>query len=760
MKRSRGPTSYDTGRRSPVAAMFSRNDYLMAALTAVMTLVIYVPMLPPTITGEDSGELIAAAYTLGIPHPPGYPLWCMLGKLFTIILPFNSIAWRVAAMSTALAAAATFLLTLIVIKLTRNRLAAVIAGLALAVSADFWAQSLIAEVYSLNALIILACVFILLVWQERRDNRLLYIFAFVYGLGLCNHQTIHLLGPVFALFILSLQPRPWTHWRSHVAMLAIAFGTWLVIHLYLPIRSLANPPMDWGNPETWDSFWYTVLRKQYELGFVQKPITFAGFIGQLAIFGQMHARQWTPYLMVLPLLGLYPLWKTSRRRFAFICGTFCYIVIGFILVLNFAPDSESCWINSTFFIAAHLFSAILIGAAVAWLAKPRRLPIALAVSAAVILVPLLSHYRNNDKSNYYFTHDYAINLLKTLDTDAIYFPTADHTVFSLMYFQDVEGVRPDVLIGNRYGYEEAVLYKDMPAQIKNQISTPPDDQDGPVIQDWTVAHSNRPVFFGRKRKFENAPEFKMITAGLLFKAVPQDQPPSDLDYWSLYEWHTLDPAHTRGDFTARNIIFDYHYARARCLLERGNIDEGFDELMQADALAGDTKEKLNNLAGTCAEYERYDMAREYYQKTIDMDPDYRVGLRNLAVLHGMLGDYQEGISAMLRVIEIDGDFYGPDSPIVADGLNDMAIMLYLSGKKEQAADAFKKAQTIDFAFYGAVHPAYARDTFNLGLALHAVGDQQEAQAYRQQALEFFQQNFGPNHPHTQAAQKNHFIQSQ
>ena len=64
------------------------------------------------VTGEDSGELIIAAYTLGIPHPPGYPLWSMLGYLFTYV-PFGSIAWRVHLLSKVFAALSLVMLCLV-----------------------------------------------------------------------------------------------------------------------------------------------------------------------------------------------------------------------------------------------------------------------------------------------------------------------------------------------------------------------------------------------------------------------------------------------------------------------------------------------------------------------------------------------------------------------------------------------------------------------------------------------------------------------
>ena len=62
----------------PVNA-FTGSDYALATLGALLALAVYLKTLALTVTGEDSGELIAAAATLGIPHPTGYPLWCLLG---------------------------------------------------------------------------------------------------------------------------------------------------------------------------------------------------------------------------------------------------------------------------------------------------------------------------------------------------------------------------------------------------------------------------------------------------------------------------------------------------------------------------------------------------------------------------------------------------------------------------------------------------------------------------------------------------------
>ena len=97
-------------RTPPVAVLQAegpRQRRLCAALSGAVTFAVYFYTLAPTVVGGDSGELITAAHTLGVVHPPGYPLYTVLTKLFTL-LPFGEIAWRVnllSAVSGALAAA-------------------------------------------------------------------------------------------------------------------------------------------------------------------------------------------------------------------------------------------------------------------------------------------------------------------------------------------------------------------------------------------------------------------------------------------------------------------------------------------------------------------------------------------------------------------------------------------------------------------------------------------------------------------------------
>jgi len=632
-------------------------DYLVAAACWLGAMAVYWQTLPPTVTGEDSGEFITAAYTLGIAHPPGYPLWCMLAKLFTIVLPFSTIAWRVAFMTAFFGALTCSIVCLTVIKLTANRMAGVASALALAVSLYFWKQNVVAETYSLNAFLMVLGMLLLLSWYETRQKRLLYAFAFVYGLGLCNHHTTHFMGPVFALFILSVDRRPWLQWQTYLKMAGIAALVWVSVHLYLPIRAMTNPPSNWGNPSTWEGFWDVVMRQQYVFGFSKDPRTLSRFLGQFWIFATRYTWEFTPWLACLPLFGIYPLWKRNRYALGLVLGTFFYIAIGFIVIINFNLDKESIWVNSKFWIPAYVMAAILIGSAIAWISALRfrnlsLKPVALLLSVAAFVLPLSGNYRANDKSNYYFAYDFATNILKTLEENAIYFPVADHATFPVLYMQAVEGMRPDVTIGNKYGYTEASLYEGMPFELKGRIGKIPSEKDQAMIEDWIVANTDRPVYFTRKRPIAGAPGTQMANAGLLYRAVGPRRPPPNRDYWSEYTWHTLDKADTRGEYTAEVVLSDYNFFLGRHLLETGQVEQGLDALKQALDATGESKETLNNLGSACAEYGQLEPAKEYFRKALDIDPDYTLSLLNFAKVSAQSKEFHAASQALKRIIAL------------------------------------------------------------------------------------------------------------
>lgn len=184
-------------------------DIIIALLLFVLTSLAYIKNLTPSVTAGDSGELTTAVYNMGACHPPGFPLYGIVGKLFTFI-PVGDIGYRVNLFSAISAAGAILFFYLILIKLLGlNRdqgrlslaihLPAIAGSIAFAFTRTLWSQAVIGEVYALNTFLIAFMVYIMLLWYEELVNfrkeekphfaeRLTFLLAFAMGLSLTNHQ--------------------------------------------------------------------------------------------------------------------------------------------------------------------------------------------------------------------------------------------------------------------------------------------------------------------------------------------------------------------------------------------------------------------------------------------------------------------------------------------------------------------------------------------------------------------------------------------
>ena len=224
----------------------ARLDWLLAAAVAAGAFVIYLRTLAPDILPGDAGEFQLAAWRLGLAHPTGYPLYMLLGSLWQHALALFGVNPAAAlnslsALFAALAVAATYLLLLdapVASPLTR-RLVALFTASLLAVSATYWSQALIAEVYTLHALFLLLLLLVLQRAAASNANmrRILFWTALIFGLSLAHHAMTLLAAPAVLIYLFVVD-RTW--WRMPLrAWLAITGALFLplLLYAYIPLRS-------------------------------------------------------------------------------------------------------------------------------------------------------------------------------------------------------------------------------------------------------------------------------------------------------------------------------------------------------------------------------------------------------------------------------------------------------------------------------------------------------------------------------------------
>lgn len=699
-------------------------DRLLAVTVFVLVMILYMLTLAPTIVAGDAGELVTAATEFGVAHPPGYPLWCLLVGTWMRLFSAHADPAGLANVFSAICGALTCAIVYVIGRRAgAGQLASFGGALLLGASRELWAQSVIAEVYSLNAVLFALGILCLVTWDQCRNTRWLILFSFVLGIGLANHHTIGILGPIGLAWVLTRQ------WRvilrpGLVLGSVVAFAVPLSLYLYLPLRALADPYMNWGAPKDVSSVWSHISRAQYKSNYEPASRNLLNFVFQVQAYGRFFVHQFSP-LVGLLLLGIVP-WFIVRRRkavwlYLFIMALVVLVFFGY--TLNTKPERQEMVANQVFFIPVYLIVALLamgpMDEAIRFIrtraAYGKTFWLNRAIIGCVALLPVglaLAHnYPVNDYSRYYFAQDHARNIFVTMEDNAVIFPSGDHNTFPLVYYHQVEKVRPDVTIADKYGYIEARDFPDLSRQLENRreqrdgtiqadasVGDKPDVDVQPadrlprgIVIDWLLRNTDRPLYFTVKTSLPDIPNVTQVQTGILYRVAKRPPPPSHRPdaIWRKYRYRNLDEGFTQPpDYGAMNIVSDYHFFRGCQLLQEGDEAQAVVEMGRACGLAWGIKEVYNNAASALAEAGLLVKASELYREALRLDEQYVNALWNQARTAGYLGNYQEASARFRKLQEITPkDFRVPGE----------LGFLYLRrlGQTKEAIDAFRRSLALN-----------------------------------------------------------------
>ncbi len=349
------------------------------AVLAAATLALYLATMPPTLAfgwrerAASGGELLAAAETLGIPHPPGFPTYTLLLKGFAAIVPVGDFAFRGNLLSALLATAgavAVYWVTLRVCRTLTPRapewfslVPAALAGAVFAAAPVVWSQAVVTGVHALNAALV---GFLLLVtvalalpqpfvssrgkWRQRL---LLAAFGVLFGVGLGNHPI--LLAAAVPLLV----------WIGTAAGWRTAMSPWLVVpflagvsvYAYLPIRASVGPPVNWGGAETVDGFLWMLTAPPYREHVF--GIATDSFADRITDWVRLVFDQLNPLGLFFGLVGAVPLLALARPL---LVSTLAAILV----VTAYAIVYDSVY-SEALIIPALLVFSVWIGVGLFWI---------------------------------------------------------------------------------------------------------------------------------------------------------------------------------------------------------------------------------------------------------------------------------------------------------------------------------------------------------------------------------------------------------
>ncbi len=302
----------------------TRYNRAFALLVFGITLAVYVMTVAPTVPFWDCGEYIGAAHSLGIPHPPGNPLYVLLGRATSILLGFfNDVGYRINLISSISGAFTAMMLYLLIVRVTTlwmgkpdttwkkitTYTGGVVGALFAGFGSTYWFSCVEAEVIMPSMLIVVIGTWLALKWADSKSptrDRYLLLIAYLVFLGIGIHMfTMMTMAPV-GLFILLVDKEKRTDWRLWVVgfllmsvMFAISWFFWIgpiliaftfvmslfeganqrkwrfvfwlsfvallgySVHLFIPIRSALEPIINENHPDDWQALRAFLERKQY-----------------------------------------------------------------------------------------------------------------------------------------------------------------------------------------------------------------------------------------------------------------------------------------------------------------------------------------------------------------------------------------------------------------------------------------------------------------------------------------------------------------
>lgn len=414
-----------------------------------ISFLIYLLTASSEVTFFDSGELITSSFTLGIAHPPGYPVYVMLSHLFNYI-PVGSVAFRVSFFSAICGSLTSFLTYLIVVELTGKRntidaITALLSSLIIGFSYTHWSQSVVAEVYSLSTFLIILCIFLNIKFIKSGDLRFIYTACLFTGIAITAHLTALVLIPVILFSVLYRDKTLLLDSKNFflgIFFLILGFSAFL----YLPMRAWQTNALVWGDPKNLSQFLWMLLRKGYEVEGPERSISL--FLQQMASFNLIRE-----FSIVFVFFGILGFLMCFRNYFYFtVITAIVLLVLNVGVVLYGNPIPENIFLLESFhtpgYVVFSIFASLGVRSVSNVIGKFVRNVhfFFLMICFFLSFYLLYYNYSKNDWSTYHIARDYGKNVLKSCERKSALFTWGDSGAFPLWYLQKVEKYRDDVVL--------------------------------------------------------------------------------------------------------------------------------------------------------------------------------------------------------------------------------------------------------------------------------------------------------------------------
>jgi tetratricopeptide (TPR) repeat protein len=654
---------------------------LYSSLLVLLVTGIYLATLSPVVYLGDSGELTAAAYSLGIPHNSGYPLYAIIGKLFCLI-PLGNMGFRTNLMSTVFSVLTVWMVYTIIFRMTRSVLPSTVGALFLAFTPVFWSQSVAAEVYPLHTFFVALIFQLLLSWDEKREFYILVLMGFITGLSFANHLQTVMLAPAVLFIVLSGDHR--ALFRLKYFLILFAFFIFpLTLYIYLPIRTEMGAAIHWGDPNTLSRFLAHVTAQSHREGYVLNRTMWDFFIRT----GESFQFLLTQFGIVL----VFALWgwiKTTSKRWRIFFVTVLFFDLLYTVFLN----TISLEITQ-FMLTSCMVVSILSGLGIYHTLKKLEYTQSIgsgvrrAIQTTLVgapLIPLIFHYGLCDQSRNYMAYEHAVNILRTVEDGSILILDGDNNVFPVAYGRIAERMREDVTLYDRHN----IIFK-MPYLGKKRSYLYGKWEEVRTVLEKEIIHKkiSKGIYYAVFNPFVfTVPlPYARRHQGILVKVVEAENKLPDKPHTNPWKYYFEDSFYEdfNRDYMGRQVAAFYFFSKAQYFFSLGQRELGLKYIRMASQTGYNDELIHSELAVYLIANRYFKEARQELLKAEEYSRDTGSVYNDWGYYYYEIGELGEALTYFRKAVETDPTRFSYHS--------NYGAALFKAGKRSAAVSAFRRS---------------------------------------------------------------------
>jgi tetratricopeptide (TPR) repeat protein len=396
---------------------------------------LYIYSLPPHLAPyRDSGEMACVTSTLGVAHPPGYPLYTLAGHIFSHF-PLGSKTFRINLFS-ALMGALCLVLVFNFLQKSFSISSALIAVMFLGLSFPFWELSLVSEMYSMGAFLMVLILLSALLYKKTE------LTFFLWGLTLGVRMDLLLLFPLLVYIF-------WKEWNwKLIRNCSLCFLLGTSIFIYLLIRSKQDPLLDWANPDNLLAVLFSAMRKNYSGTLDLLSLSYKkgeNFTANLLLYGKHLVSSFGWWGLAAILGGASSYFVKDRKSFYFLIVLFFVMGPLFIFLGNLPPNPHAVAIVEASYLFPDIILVFFIGAGLNYIFRLKNKLIFIVLSISLLAFNSVYAYKKCTKRSHWYVNDYQTNVSRSLPPRSRAVFQKDVQLFSFWEYQLLQKKRQDLL---------------------------------------------------------------------------------------------------------------------------------------------------------------------------------------------------------------------------------------------------------------------------------------------------------------------------